>query len=88
MSDLLEQLDQLPAEQIGAAIARLAGRILATEPEPADELLTPEEAAKRLRVDRRWVYRHARELGAVRFGRKLRVPRAGVQRFVKRSRSG
>ena len=65
---------------------RIAGRLNGTG--DADDMLTPDEAAKMLRTDRRWVYRNADELGAVHLTRrKLRIPRAGIQRFVKRKRA-
>ena len=85
--DTLAVLDGIPIAQVPAAIARLAGRILAAPAEPADDaLLTPDAAAALLQVDRRWVYRNAAALGAVRLSRrKLRVPRAGVQRFMRRA---
>lgn len=52
-----------------------------------DDMLTPDEAAKLLRTDRRWIYRNAEKLGAVHLTRrKMRIPRAAIQRFVKRSR--
>jgi len=52
---------------------------------PPDELLTPVQAARLLGTDRRWVYRHSIELGAVRLSRrKLRFKRAGLERFIKR----
>jgi excisionase family DNA binding protein len=52
---------------------------------PPDDLLTPDEAAALLKTTRRWVYRHADELGAVHLTRrKLRIPRAGVERRLKR----
>jgi len=73
--DPFASLDAIPAEQIAAAIARLAARAMAT---PAtvpsgvsvapDELLTPQQAAKLLRVSRKYVYGHVRELGGVRLG--------------------
>jgi len=89
MPDLLEALDAIPTEQVGAAIARLAGRILAAKPEGGadDELLTPDEAARLLKADRRWVYKHADELGAVRLSRrKLRFNKRRVLRRVEARR--
>ena len=53
---------------------------------PADDMLTPDEAAKLLRTDRRWIYRNAEKLGAVHLTRrKMRIPRAAIQRHLKRS---
>jgi excisionase family DNA binding protein len=54
---------------------------------PPDDLLTPDEAAALLKTKRRWVYKHAADPGAVHLTRrKLRIPRAGVERFLKRKR--
>ena len=51
------------------------------------DMLTPDEAARLLKTDKRWIYRNAAELGAVHLTRrKLRIPRAGVQRYLKRKR--
>jgi len=72
----LDALEAIPAEQIPAVLLRLAAQIMAT-PVPtqhgphgkaADELLNPEQAAKLLRVSKKYIYRHARELGAIRLG--------------------
>ena len=89
--DVLAALDAIPRAQIPAAIARLAAR--AMEPEPPTRapaasngrLLTPDEAAARLGVNRRWIYRHADRLGAARLSRrKLRVPEAALERYLAR----
>jgi excisionase family DNA binding protein len=88
--DALHALDALPRDAIPAAIASLAARLLTETapvaptraPEPR-RLLTAGEAAARLGVDRRWVYRHAQELGGIPLSRrKLRVPESGVERFL------
>ncbi len=53
-------------EQVPAPIAELAARMMGPtvpQPEPTDEVLTPVEVAKLLKADRRWVYKHAQELG-------------------------
>jgi excisionase family DNA binding protein len=82
--DLLAVLDGLPVEHVPAAIARLAARLM-TSPEPDDELLTPEQAAALLRVDKRWIYKHGTQLGAVRLGRRtLRLSRRKVERWAGR----
>jgi excisionase family DNA binding protein len=82
-SDALAALDAIPRELVPAAIARLAARAMvpAADGPAGDELLTPDEAAALLKESRRYVYRHADELGAVRLGqRKLRFPRKRVLR--------
>jgi excisionase family DNA binding protein len=84
MTTTLEALDGVPPESIPAAIAHLSARLLAAPQAPAaDELLTPDEAARLLRSDRRFCYRHARELGAIRLSRrKLRFSRRRVERWL------
>jgi len=71
----------LPREALVAALDG-GGRA-----EGGDALLTVEQAAKLLNTDARWIYRHAADLGAVHLTRrKLRIPRAGIKRFVQRER--
>lgn len=88
MTDPLALLDDIPVDRIPAAIVRLAGRAMApppaAPPEPADDgLLTPDEVAALLRADRRFVYRHADELGGVRLSRrKLRFRSARVHQYL------
>ena len=91
-SDVLSALDALPRDQIAPAIALLAARLLTetapVAPKRAQEpgrLLTAGETAARLGVDRRWVYRHARELGGIALSRrKLRVPEQALERYLAR----
>ena len=94
-SNVLSSLDVLPRDAIPAAIALLAARLLTETapvapkqaPEPT-RLLTAGETAGRLGVDRRWVYRHAKELGGIALSRrKLRLPESAIERFLAR-RSG
>ena len=84
--DALAVLDALPREQIPAAIARLAARAMipdAAKPAPPDDLLTPDEVARLLKTDRRFVYRHAKALGGVKLSRrKLRFSRRRVARYL------
>lgn len=90
--DPLAVLDGIPAEHVPAAIARLAARAMQLAPraEPdGGRLLTPEDVAKRLRTHKRWVYRHADELGAVLLSeRALRFTEAGIAAYVARQRAG
>ena len=94
-------IDGLGPEEAATAIAELA-RIQAalaarlrqaprpnappSTPQP-DRLLEPAEAASRLGVTVRWLYRHANQLPFTRrLGRKvLRFSEAGLQRFLARS---
>ena len=81
--------DPHPLDALLDALAdRLAERVVARmNGSTADEMLTTDEAAALLKTDRKWIYRHAEELGAVRLTRrKLLVPRAGVQKFLKHKR--
>ena len=81
-------LDALPIQRVPAAIAQLAARLLTAPTEPATAtLLTVEEAAKRLNVTPRYVYRHTKlhkAWGALRISaRKLRFRRSAVERYLK-----
>jgi excisionase family DNA binding protein len=81
----LDVLDSIPLTQVPAAIARLAARLLqeSAPSEEDDPLLTPEQVAELLGVDKRFVYRHSDQLGAVRLSsRALRFPRSAVERFI------
>jgi excisionase family DNA binding protein len=86
-----DPLDAIPREQIPAVIARLFARLAqpdpGTAPSAADDLLTPDEAAKLLRVDRRFLYKHAKDLGAVKLSRrKLRFSRKRLLRYLESHR--
>ena len=82
--DPLAALDAIPRELLPAALVRLAARLLEPAPPAADgRLLTPADVAKRLGTHRKWVYRHADQLGGVRLGdRTLRFPADGLARRV------
>lgn len=83
--DPLTILDEIPPELLPAALARIASRILEaqTAKPNGDRLLTPDEAAMRLGVSTKWVYRHQDELGAIRLsGRALRIPEAQLDAYV------
>lgn len=86
-ADALATLDGIPPESIPAAIAHLSARLLAAPPgpteEPADELLTPAEAARLLKTNVRFVQRHARGLGGVKLSRrKWRFSARKVRRWL------
>jgi excisionase family DNA binding protein len=73
--------------QLAALLAQLgAGLAQAPAPEPAeaDRNLDVEAAAKRLGLSKRYTYRHADELGAVRLGRRLLFPARGLDRLIAR----
>ena len=54
--------------QIRLRLEAIEGEPRASSAEPAFELLTPAQVAELLGRDRAWVYAHADELGALRFG--------------------
>jgi excisionase family DNA binding protein len=86
-ADTLAALDGIPPESIPAALAHLTARLLAAPPapaeDPADELLTPQEAARLLKTNVRFVQRHARALGGARISaRKWRFPARKVRRWL------
>jgi len=88
---LITALDAIPAEQVPAAIARLAARAMqqALQGDVAtpDETLTVEQAAKLLHVTRRFVWNHARELGATRVSeRKIVLSRRRLTRWLEARR--
>src|SRR5436190_17939755 len=96
-ADLQSMLDAVPVEMIPTAIIRLAARAMvpAQPPTPAqpkasaEKSLTAEQAAQRLGVSVRWIYRHAAQLGAVRLSaRTLRVPERALDRYLVRRRNG
>lgn len=85
--------DAEPVEALGALEqlrAELWARLTAPPNGPGpevEEYLTPGQAAERLKVDPRWVYRHARKLGGVRLSdRTLRFTVAGIDRYAARRR--
>ena len=96
-ADLPRMLDEIPPELIPMAIARLAARAM-VPPQPqapaqpkasAGKSLAAEQAAQRLGVSVRWVYRHSSQLGALRLSaRTLRVPEAAIERMLKRCNGG
>jgi len=72
------------------ALARLALQTTASAPpHPADEHLTAEQVAQRLNAEPSWVYRHARQLGAVKLDGILRFPYRRLEAYLaKQARLG
>lgn len=75
----------------GALLARLVveqngnGAHAAQTPASPEAYLTADEAAARFRVTRRWLYRHAVQMGAHRLSRKaIRFSEAGIRRYLAR----
>ena len=53
-----------------------------------DRLLTADQVAERLQVDRKWVYQHKEELGALLLSRKkLRFPSSEFERYLRRRKA-
>jgi excisionase family DNA binding protein len=79
-----------PSERAALVVglaARLAvlGAGLAQAPQPAataDENVDVEEAARRLGVSARFIYRHQRELPVVRMGRRLVLSSRGIDAYI------
>jgi excisionase family DNA binding protein len=89
-------LDAIPRQQIPAAIAYLAARLLNPESasqsriEESDPLLTAPEAAAGLHLAPSYVYElvRSRQLPAVRSGKYVRIRRSAVERFIAQHEDG
>ena len=83
----VERLALRTAELIDQRLRQAA--LSATQPEQSPDLLTVAEVAARWSVHPNWVYRHARELGAIRLGSgpcaRIRFDRAQVTRRLNRA---
>jgi hypothetical protein len=68
------------------AMARLAlvGTTPSSVPPSADEHMTAEQVAQRLNAEPSWVYRHARQLGAVKLDGILRFPHRRLEAYLAR----
>lgn len=66
------------------AVSGVPAQLAPTPASPPDRLLTPREAATRLSVEVRWLYRHADQLPFTRrLGpRTLRFSEAGIARYM------
>lgn len=91
-------LSQIPARlaQLAAEQATLAARLLQAPPaavpargieDCADDLLKTEGAAALLHCSTKFLYRHQRELGAIRRGRGLLWSRRAVERWLARHKA-
>jgi len=69
----------VPREALLALLAQEASR-----PAPAEspQLLDADEVATRLGVEKQFVYRHKKSLGAVHVGRAVRFPERHVERYL------
>ena len=72
-------------ERVKAELMRrlLNGRAAEATPVTGDVYLTASDVGARLGVDKKWVYRHQRELGALQFSdRCLRFPASRIDEFI------
>jgi hypothetical protein len=76
---LLDQIRTVVREEIKAALSNGA-----EHPVEKENLLTPEKAAAILAVDKKWLYRHAKQLPFTRkLSRKaMRFNEAGLRRWM------
>ena len=85
------ELANVPRDQIPAFVAALLARLMEPETNAApeeDTLLTADQVAEKLQVNRKWVYRHKVKLGAVGLSRKkLRFPSSEVERYLRRRKA-
>jgi excisionase family DNA binding protein len=81
------------AESLSKSVSRLEKRFESLEkqvqsyrpPYPEKPILSVREAAEYLRVDPRWIYRHAKELPFVfKNGRVVRVSRKRLEEYIER----
>ena len=93
-TEVAYELLNVPREQIPALVAALLARLVDPGSETdgkgpeEDPLLTADQVAERLQVDRKWVYRHKDKLGAVELSRKkLRFPSSQVERYLRRRKA-
>ena len=79
VAHLQSRLAALGAGLVALVLAQATARPAQSEP---DRLLSVEEAAQVLGVSEDWVYKHKRELPAVRNGRRLLFSAMRLQRYV------
>ncbi len=93
MTPRLAELVNCPREKIyerlgelEAAKAKLIERLQEPGPQPqADELLTPDEVAAMLKVEKKFIYNRKKALGGIPMGhRTLRFPRSKVEAYINR----
>jgi excisionase family DNA binding protein len=66
----------------------LLGEVSMAEQAKETPLLTVDEVAQRLNVDKQTVRRRQKPLGAVKIGRSVRFTEAGITKYLDRSRRG
>jgi excisionase family DNA binding protein len=67
-----------------ALLALLAQEAPGAAPAESPRLLDADEVATRLGVEKQFVYRHKKSLGAVHVGRAVRFPERHVERYLAR----
>jgi excisionase family DNA binding protein len=89
LAALLEQLKGLEGRVMARLLLDTNEQSTSAESDHSDNLLTVDEAARKLKVSRDWVYRHADRLAfTVRLGPgQLRFSEHGIERFI-RQRQG
>lgn len=89
VSDPLEPIRQLDRALLPAALALIAARLAeagppsTVSPPITDRLLSVEVVCERLGQSKKWLYRHQRELGAVKLSHsKLGIPESRLAAFL------
>ena len=67
--------------------ATAMARLYAVPAPPEDRLLTPAQAAEKLSISEKFVYKHAKELGGVPVGGALRFSEKGLNQAIRRRRA-
>jgi hypothetical protein len=87
--EIAQFLSKIPLAGVPAAITVLAARLLGSSAHEADldplrdRYLSPDHITDQYGLDRRWVYAHAEQLGAVKLGhRTIRVPESGLLAYL------
>ena len=76
--------------ELECAKVTLLARLLESENRgPKDDpLLTADQVAEKLQVERKWIYRHKDKLGAVELSRRnLRFPTSAVDAYIRRRKA-
>ncbi len=91
MPDLLAEIERARATAYARLLTRNNGRNSSESDgstADADAFLTADQVAETLQVDRKWVYRNATALGAVRLSRKkLRFPSSALEGYLARRKA-
>jgi predicted DNA-binding transcriptional regulator AlpA len=85
--------DPMIEDEIPAAILILAGQLLKRRTDSddveSDRLLSLEDAVRKLRVSKSWLYRRTETLPfIVRTGRKLSFSERGIEEYIRKKQNG